>query len=95
MIKLVWLAEAQDDLRRLHEFIKPHSPDAAYRAVNKLITAAEVLIEFPQKGRLWPADSHFRELPVSFGAREYVIRYREFEDLVVIVRIWHALEHRL
>ena len=37
---------------------------------------------------------NFRELSVRFGARGYVIRYRYVDDVVVIVRAWHALEDR-
>lgn len=94
MDKLVWLPEAQDDLRRLYEFIKPHSPDAAARAVNTLVSSAETLQDFPQKGRPWQPDPKFRELSVSFGAGGYIVRYREHESLIVIVRVWHAREVR-
>ncbi|WP_306046570.1 type II toxin-antitoxin system RelE/ParE family toxin [Nioella sp. MMSF_3534] len=94
MVDLVWLPEAQDDLRRLYEFIAPHSEEAAARAMMTLVTAAETLLDFPQKGRPWQPDRAFRELSVSFGAGSYVIRYREYADQVVIVRIWHAREER-
>lgn len=94
MAILTWLPEAKDDLERLFEFIAPYSEDAATKAVITLVEAAESLIEFPQKGRLWVPDPRFRELSVSFGARGYVIRYREVEDQVVVVRIWHARENR-
>jgi plasmid stabilization system protein ParE len=94
MVRLIWLPEARDDLKRLYEFIHPYSPDAAARAVQRLVTSVESLIDFPQKGRPWAVDPNFRELSVSFGARGYVIRYRETENQLVIVRIWHALEDR-
>ena len=94
MPDLVWLPAARDDLQRLYEFIEPHSPEAAARAVNSLITSAETLRDFPQKGRPWQPDPEFRELSVSFGARGYVIRYREHGSQVVIVRVWHAREER-
>ena len=94
MAILKWLPEALDDLKRLHEFIEPHSPNAAINAVNTLIEAVETLPEFPEKGRPWDAELGFRELPVKFGARGYVIRYRLFEDQIIIVRVWHSLEDR-
>ncbi len=94
MAILRWLPEAQDDLKRLHAFIEPHSPNAAARAVNTLIEVVETLQEFPDKGRPWELEMGFRELPVKFGARGYVIRYRLFEDQVIIVRVWHSLEDR-
>jgi plasmid stabilization system protein ParE len=94
MAILKWLPDALDDLKRLHAFIEPHSLQAATRAVNTLIEAADTLVEFPHKGRPWDLETDFRELPVRFGARGYVIRYRCYEDQVIIVRVWHALEYR-
>lgn len=94
MAVLRWLPDAQEDLKRLYDFISPHSPDAAKRAVVTLVDAAESLLEFPEKGRLWDTDADFRELHVRFGARGYVIRYRLFEEQIIVVRIWHALEDR-
>ncbi len=91
---LKWLPEAQDDLQRLYDFIEPHNQEAAVRAINLLVKAAETLKEFPEKGKPWKPDVDFRELLVPFGVRGYVIRYRLHEDQIVIVRIWHALEDR-
>jgi plasmid stabilization system protein ParE len=89
-----WLPEALDDLKRLHAFIEPHSPDAARRAMATLIEAADTLAEFPEKGRPWDLEMDFRELPARFGARGYVIRYRYADGEIIIVRVWHALEER-
>ena len=94
MADIRWLPEALDDLKRLHEFIEPHSPDAAKRAVDTLIAAVGTLAEYPEKGRPWDLEMDFRELPVKFGVRGYVIRYRHVGEEVIIVRVWHALENR-
>lgn len=94
MISIRWLPKAKDDLQRLYDFIEKHNPDAAARAVNTLVDAADALIEFPEKGRPWEEMDGFRELFVTFGARGYVIRYRIDEDHIVIVRVWHSLEQR-
>lgn len=94
MAVLRWLPGALDDLKRLHAFIEPHSPSAAIRAVNTLIREADSLAEFPEKGKPWALDLDYRELVVRFGARGYVIRYRYYEDRVIIVRVWHVLEDR-
>ena len=94
MATLKWLPEALADLQRLHAFIAAHSEPAAARAIDTLIAAAERLAEFPGQGRRWDPDPDFREWPVSFGARGYVIRYRTHGDDVIIVRVWHGLEDR-
>jgi len=92
--EIVWLPEAQGDLRRLHEFIAQHSPDAAARAVQAIVESVDVLSAFPESGRPWEPDMAYRELVVPFGARGYVVRYRVVGARVVIVRVWHGLEAR-
>ena len=92
MTNIVWLPESLDDLQRLYEFIAEHNATAASRAVTKLLDVVESLRDFPEKGRPWDAEPGYRSLSVRFGARGYVVRYRLFEEQVIIVRVWHALE---
>ncbi len=94
MRTLEWLPDALDDLRRLHEFVAPHSQAAAHRLIDAILDAAESLKEFPEKGKPNEPDLHFRELLVPFGARGYVLTYRLTGEKIVIVRIWHASEDR-
>ena len=94
MTTVKWLPDAHTDLRRLYEFIEPHSPRAAAKALETLIAEAGKLADFPERGRPWGPDHQYREWPVRFGAKGYVIRYRLHEDDVIIVRVWHALEDR-
>ena len=94
MINLVWLPDAKDDLERLHTFIKTYNTDAANSAIQTLIKSAQTLQDFPEKGQPWQPDLNFRQLPVRFGAKGYIIRYRLHENNIVIVRVWHGLEDR-
>ena len=94
MTRLQWLPEARDDLQRLHDFIAPHSEKAAGKAVSRLLQAAKSLTEHPEKGRPWGHEPGIRELPVRFGAKGYVIRYRVHNESVIVIRVWHALESR-
>lgn len=94
MASIDWLAGARDDLQRLFEFIAPHNAEAAARAVQIIIDGVDRLGDFPEAGRPWQPDMRFRELVIPFGARAYVVRYRVFEDRVIIVRVWHGLEDR-
>ena len=94
MTAVRWLPGALNDLKRLHAFIEPNSPKAAKRTVDTLIEATGTLVEFPEQGRPWDLEMDFRELPVRFGARGYVVRYRVVDGDIIIVRVWHALEYR-
>lgn len=89
-----WSPSAKKDLLRLHSFIAKYSEDAANRAVVMLVDAADSLVDFPEKGRLWEHDDRSRELLIRFGARGYVLRYIYSDDVVFIARIWHAREDR-
>ena len=89
-----WLPEAKIDLQRLHDFIQPHNPDAAQRAILTLIEATDHLGKFPEAGRPRGSNMGYREWLVRFGAKGYVIRYRIFEDQIIIIRIWHGVEGR-
>ncbi|MEL8055005.1 MAG: type II toxin-antitoxin system RelE/ParE family toxin [Pseudomonadota bacterium] len=94
MIRVEWLEDAKADLQRLYNFICPHSPRAAAKAVSAIIDRVGDLQDFPELGRPWDADLAYRELTVVFGARGYVVRYRLIEDRAIIIRIWHGLEDR-
>ena len=94
MAPIEWLPDAKADLQRLYDFIRPHNPQAAARAVEAIILGVDQLAEFPEAGRPWEPDLDFRELIVPFGARAYVVRYRLFGERVIIVRVWHGLEDR-
>ncbi len=95
MATLEWLAGAKSDLQRLYDFITPHNPIAAARAVQTIITSVEQLAEFPEAGAPWTPDSRYRELVIPFGARAYIARYRVLQERVIIVRVWHGLEDRM
>ena len=87
-----WLPEVLNDRKRLHAFIKPHSRKAAKHAVDTLSDAARGSTELPEKGRPWDLEMDCRELPVRFGARGYMFRYRYVDNEVFVVRVWHAQE---
>jgi len=92
-LRLVWSPAARRDLIRLRQFIEPHNPAAARRAAAALRKAASLLREQPGIGRRIEGRED-RELPVSFGRRGYLLRYRLHADTIVILRVWHGLEDR-
>ena len=92
MVALRWSGGALDDLERLYDFTARHSADAAEKAINAIMSAATTLKTYPEAGHSRPSNPHFHELPVRFGAKGYVVRYRIHDGDVIIVRVWHALE---
>jgi toxin ParE1/3/4 len=69
-LQITWTASAADDLARIRTYIGAFNPQAARGLGNDLLSAAESLVSFPDRGR-----------PIGQGRRElvavwpYVIRY--------------------
>jgi plasmid stabilization system protein ParE len=86
---------AGEDISRLVEFLADKNPPAAKRARGVLVTAFDTLAEFPERGARRVMDGvEMRELHVKFGRFGYVLHYRVGDEVVLVVRIFHILEHR-
>ena len=90
---LIWTVAAIGDIIRLREFIEPHNKESAKLAADTLKKAAAMLLDYPLIGK--PTENgKERELPISFGKRGYVMRYKIHHNIIVILRIWHSLEDK-
>lgn len=90
---LIWTVAAIGDIIRLREFIEPHNKEAAIRAADVIKKSAAILLDYPLIGKLTD-NKQERELPISFGKRGYVMRYKINGNAVVILRVWHSLEDK-
>ncbi|MGS2724888.1 type II toxin-antitoxin system RelE/ParE family toxin [Porticoccus sp. GXU_MW_L64] len=93
--EIVWLSGAVRDVSRLRDFIREKNPAAAQRAASRIKEAAIILSENPEAGRPVEDLLPFRDLLIPFGNGNYVLRYREEKERVVIVRVWHSREERI
>ena len=94
--EIVWLPGASRDVDRLRNFIKSDNPRAAQRAAKRILEGAEILEENPEAGVPVEGLLDYRDLMLTFGAGEYIIRYRkEAAHRLVIVRVRHSKEARL
>jgi addiction module RelE/StbE family toxin len=88
-MKLEWSAPAVDDLRNLHAYISRDSPHYAAAFIERLLDAAEQLVDFPESGRQVP------EMPLE-GVRELIVQgYRiiyqiEADARVVVLTVVHG-----
>jgi plasmid stabilization system protein ParE len=91
---VVWLPEALEDPRRLHEFLATNNPEAAGKAIGRIALVARQLEEFPEIGQ--PMDDGVRrQVFIQFGAGACVVRYRsDSERNLVVMRVWHSREER-
>jgi plasmid stabilization system protein ParE len=90
--EIVWLPEAARDVARLRDFIQEKNPQAAQRAASRIKEAAQILTENPEAGRPVEEVLPFRDLIIPFGSGNYILRYREELDRIVIVRVRHSKE---
>ena len=91
--EIVWLPGASRDVGRLRNFIKSENPRAAQRAAKRIAEGVKILQENPEAGVPVENLIDYQGLMLTFGAGEYIIRYRkETASRVVIVRVRHSKE---
>ena len=88
-MKLEWSAPAVEDLDNLHAYISRDSPHYAAVFVERLLDAAEQLVDFPESGR------HVPEMP-SENVRELIVQgYRiiyqiEPDSRAIVLAVVHG-----
>jgi len=92
-MKLIYSAEALEDLVRLRDFIAEHNPQAATRIAQQLLQRIEHLRNFPLIG------INVIQAPVAGSVKDfvfgnYLVRYAVQSDSLCILRIWHHLENK-
>ena len=86
MAQIIWSNPAIEDLHQLREFYSQFSEGYAERLIDKLIARVDILINFPQSGRMAPQfnDGLTRELVNG----DYNIIYRvQDANTIIIYRI--------
>ncbi|MFC3875534.1 type II toxin-antitoxin system RelE/ParE family toxin [Neisseria musculi] len=91
-MQVILTGKAVDDLNRLYRFLAAKNPAAAAKAVGAIKSALNELAVFPAQGRYF--DDVYREWPIPFGSRGYLVLYRIEADTVFIVALRHQLEER-
>ena len=91
--EVTWLPQAAKDIERLRGFLKSKNPVAAQRAAKRILEGAKILQDNPSAGVPVEELIDYRELILTFGSGEYIIRYRLDKDIVIIVRVRHSREN--
>jgi plasmid stabilization system protein ParE len=90
-LKIRLSLDAIQDRRRVIGFLRGVNPNAARRAGHTITRSIGQLAETPMIGIELDG---LRHLYIPFGASGYVVQYRVDADLIVVARIFHALEAR-
>lgn len=92
-VKLIYSADALEDLVRLRAFIAEQDPAAANGIGKALVARIEHLHLFPEMGQavsLAPLlGKKIRD--IIFG--RYLVRYAVQDDTIMVLRIWHHFEN--
>lgn len=91
-MKVQWTKTSLSDLNRLYDFVKPIHPASAQKLIDGLMKAAGRIQIHPRLG----------EQLFEFSPRElrcivigkYVMHYEIANEMIFVLRIWHAREHR-
>lgn len=93
-MKVVWSTGALADLDRFAEFLTLKHPSLAAKVGAAILERTTLLAEFPGLGHPVPDRPAFRECVIRVLRASYVVRYRESNDAVVLVRVFHSREDR-
>lgn len=81
---------AASDLDRIIEYLEERNPLAAAETVESIFNAIDLLLQFPEMGRLGE-EPDTRELVIE---NTFVVPYRVREDIIEVVRVWHGARDR-
>jgi toxin ParE1/3/4 len=89
-LELKWTKRASDQLDEIGNYIKADNPSAARREILGIIERAEILLEFPQMGRIYrrTTQAEYREIVVGNYRVLYVLK-TAFQR-IDIVTVWHG-----
>lgn len=88
-----WSPEALHDVERLHGFLREKSPRAADRAIATIRASIEILLDFPEAGRMaHDLQIDHRELLVPFSSGGHVVTYTLRGEAIEILDIRHQSE---
>lgn len=84
-MKLFWTKEALLRIQEIEEYLSKDNPAAAVEFVDKLISIAESITEFPEKGRIVPELSleNIRELIFKNYRIVYLVKKNSVDILTV------------
>lgn len=91
-MQVEWLPTALRDLQRLRDFLRPKNPGSAQRAGARIQKVASTLEVHPGLGIEVEDLPGFYDVVTTFGARNYVLRYRIYGEMIYIVALRHGRE---
>lgn len=86
--QIIWSEQSRDDLRSIVLFIARDNPRVAETFGYLLMSKVDMLMQFPQLGRVVPEENDEAIREIIF--RSYRIIYKVEREIIAIVRVWHG-----
>ena len=90
-MKVEWRREASRDLQTAFAYLFENGPSAAYRFLETVEEAIDLIGRFPHAGRM-AENGETRELVLSRYA--FILAYAIANERIVILRVFHAAMRR-
>ncbi len=89
MAKVGWTVEAEQWLRKIHDYIARDKPGAAFGVVESIYSRAQLLAEFPELGYRYRTQSG-RETRILLWGHYRIVYLLAIEDEVHILGVFHG-----
>ena len=89
MAKVVWTAEAERWLLKIHDYIALHSPVNAFNVVQSIYERAQILNDFPLAGQAYRSSSD-RELRILLWGHYRIVYLVRPDGEVHVLGVFHG-----
>lgn len=89
MAEVVWTAEAERWLLKIHDYIAPKSPASAFKVVESIYARAQVLERFPDLGQRYESPSG-RDVRILLWGHYKIAYLRPSAEEVHIIGVFHG-----
>lgn len=89
MATVVWTAEAERWLRKIHDYIARDKPAAAFGVVESIYGRAQILADFPDLGHTHKSPSG-RDVRILLWGHYRIVYLRRAEDELHILGVFHG-----
>ena len=88
--KIIWSEQARDDLQSIVLFIAQDNPPVAESFGYLLMSKVDVLVQFPQFGRVVPEENDETIREIIFRSYRIIYKVLAKEQIIGIARVWHG-----
>ena len=89
-VRIIWSPLARKDLKEVGAHIRKHNPSAAKTFLWSLNEKVELLVDFPELGRVVAEEEDPTVREVIYRSYRIVYLYASANKTIQIIRVWHS-----